>query len=132
TRPAPTEATGGRHAPRRSALPRAVHGSGEPFPRRLRHALRERAPASPVPAPRGGRRLEPTLLIERCQAGDPLAWEALVARYQDRVFGITLHFLRNREEARDTAQDVFVNVYRGLATLEPGRPFLPWLLRLAR
>jgi RNA polymerase sigma-70 factor (ECF subfamily) len=71
-------------------------------------------------------------LIARCRQGDDLAWEALVRRYQNRVFAVALHYLRDREEARDTTQDIFVKVYRGLATLEPDRPFLPWLLRLAR
>ena len=53
-------------------------------------------------------------------------------RYQGRVFGLAVHYLRDREEARDATQDIFVKVYRGFASLEPGRPFLPWLLRLAR
>jgi RNA polymerase sigma-70 factor (ECF subfamily) len=76
--------------------------------------------------------LEPTFLIEHCRHGDDLAWEALVRRYQGRVFGMALHYLRDREEARDTTQDIFVKVYRGLASLEVDQPFLPWLLRLAR
>ena len=53
-------------------------------------------------------------------------------RHQNRVFAIALHYLRDREEARDTTQEIFIKVYRGLATLERDRPFLPWLLRLAR
>lgn len=53
-------------------------------------------------------------------------------RYQHRVFGVALHYLRNREDAQDAAQEIFVKVYRGLGKLEPGRAFLPWLLRVAR
>lgn len=71
-------------------------------------------------------------LIERCRRGDELAWEALVRRYQSRVYSVTLHYLRNDEEARDTAQDVFVRVYRRLDSFHGGEGFLPWLLRLAR
>ena len=71
-------------------------------------------------------------LVARCQAGDDVAWEALVRRLQGRIFATAFHYLRDREEARDTAQDIFVRVYQKLHTLDPSRPFLPWLLRLAR
>jgi RNA polymerase sigma-70 factor (ECF subfamily) len=70
-------------------------------------------------------------LIERCRQHDELAWEALVRRFQARVFGAALHYLRDAEEARDAAQEVFIRVYRGLGSFE-GDAFLPWLLRLAR
>jgi RNA polymerase sigma-70 factor (ECF subfamily) len=76
--------------------------------------------------------LEISALIERCRGGDGLAWEALVRRYQSRVYSVTLHYLRDEEEARDAAQDVFVRVYRRLDTFQGGARFLPWLLRLAR
>ncbi|MFP3939732.1 MAG: RNA polymerase sigma factor [Thermoanaerobaculia bacterium] len=71
-------------------------------------------------------------LIARCRQGDELAWEALVRRYQGRVFGVALHYLRDREEARDAAQDAFVKLYRNLSKLEGGETFLPWLLRITR
>jgi RNA polymerase sigma-70 factor (ECF subfamily) len=70
-------------------------------------------------------------LVERCRSGDGLAWEALVRLYQARVYGLALHYLRNAEEARDVAQDVFVSVYRHLDRFGGGE-FLPWLLCVAR
>jgi RNA polymerase sigma-70 factor, ECF subfamily len=75
-------------------------------------------------------------LLERCRQGDDLAWEAFVRRYQGRVFGIALHYLRDREEARDTAQEIFIKVYRHFQSSPERIPeesaFLPWLLRLSR
>lgn len=71
-------------------------------------------------------------LLARCRAGDEHAWEALVRRYQGRVFAVTLRYLRDREEARDVAQDVFVALYRNLDGVRDDRAFLAWLLRLAR
>ena len=76
--------------------------------------------------------LDQDTLLERCRQGDDLAWEALVRQYQGRVFGIALHFLREREEARDAAQEIFLRVYTRLDGLVEGQAFLPWLLRLAR
>ncbi len=71
-------------------------------------------------------------LIDRCRQGSDLAWEALVRRFEGRVYGIAMHYLRDREEARDAAQDVFVKIYGNLHTLKEDKPFLPWMLRIAR
>ncbi len=71
-------------------------------------------------------------LLERCRQGDDLAWEALVRQHQGRIFGLALHSLRDREEARDAAQEIFLRVYTRLDSLLEGQAFLPWLLRLAR
>lgn len=71
-------------------------------------------------------------LLDRCREGDDLAWEAIVRRFQGRVFAVAMHFMRDREEARDVAQDIFVRVYQRLDTLREGDTFLPWLLRLSR
>lgn len=72
------------------------------------------------------------LLVERCQAGDELAWEALVRRFQGRIYGLALHYVRSREEARDVAQEVFIRVWRGLPRVEQKASFLPWLLKITR
>ena len=88
-----------------------------------------------VQSERTGASLDPveaSALIERCRAGDELAWEALVRRYQGRVYSVTLHYLRHAEEARDAAQEVFLRVYERLDTFHGDAGFLPWLLRLAR
>ena len=70
-------------------------------------------------------------LLDKCRQGDDLAWEALVRKYQGRVYAVTLHYMRDREEARDVAQEAFIKLYRSLHTLREGDAFLPWLLRLA-
>ncbi len=81
---------------------------------------------------RGRLELDLDTVLEKCRDGDDLAWEALVRRYQGRVFAVALHYMRNREEARDVAQEAFIKLYRNLGTLREGEAFLPWLLRLTR
>jgi RNA polymerase sigma-70 factor (ECF subfamily) len=71
-------------------------------------------------------------LLERCKAGDELAWEALVRRFQGRVFALAYHYLRNREEAQDVAQETFIRIYRSLEGFDDHEKFLPWLVRIAR
>jgi RNA polymerase sigma-70 factor (ECF subfamily) len=75
---------------------------------------------------------EVTTLLERCRQGDELAWEALVRNYQSRVYAVALQYVRQPDEARDLAQDIFVKLYRRLETFHGHETFLPWLLRLAR
>jgi RNA polymerase sigma-70 factor (ECF subfamily) len=71
-------------------------------------------------------------LLEQCRRGDGLAWETLVRSYQSSVIAVTRHYLGDLEEARDTAQDVFVRLYENLDTFSGGDTFKPWLLRMAR
>jgi RNA polymerase sigma-70 factor, ECF subfamily len=71
-------------------------------------------------------------LLERCRSGDELAWEALVRTYQSSVYAVTRHYLRDPEEARDVAQDVFVRLYERLDSFSGGVTFKAWLLRMAR
>ena len=71
-------------------------------------------------------------LIAGCRDGDALAWEELVRRFQSRVFGFALHYLRDPEEAREIAQEIFVKVYQSIGHVHDARTFMPWMLRLAR
>ena len=72
------------------------------------------------------------ILLSRCRRGDRESWEALVYRYQARVYGFALHYLRDHEEARDAAQEIFTKMYQHLNGFRDGQAFLPWMLRLAR
>ena len=71
-------------------------------------------------------------LLRRCIKGDALAWEALVRRLQGRVLGVARFYLRDREEARDTAQEALIRVYRSLDTFRMGTNFTAWVLRITR
>lgn len=71
--------------------------------------------------------------IRQCQRGDALAWEALIKHYQGRVYGVAWYFFRNRQDAEDVAQEVFIKVYRRLDTFRSDQDsFVPWLLAIAR
>jgi RNA polymerase sigma-70 factor (ECF subfamily) len=71
-------------------------------------------------------------LLVRCRQGDALAWEALVHRYQCRIYGFAMYYMRDPEEARDVAQEIFVKMYQHVGSIRDGRSYLPWMLRLAR
>jgi RNA polymerase sigma-70 factor (ECF subfamily) len=56
--------------------------------------------------------------------------ELVADRYRNQIRGHALRMLRDQEDAEDAVQDTFVKAYRAIKTFEPGRPLLPWLMRI--
>jgi RNA polymerase sigma-70 factor (ECF subfamily) len=71
-------------------------------------------------------------LVRECQAGDAVAWEALVRRHQDRILNLAFQFTGNREAAWDLAQEIFLRLYLRLEQYDPSRAFRAWFNSLAR
>jgi RNA polymerase sigma-70 factor (ECF subfamily) len=63
--------------------------------------------------------------------GHPEQYGNLVRRYQAPLMGYLVGRLRNRQEAEEIAQEVFVRSYIGLATLKKTSAFVPWLFGIA-
>lgn len=74
---------------------------------------------------------EDELLVDRFLAGDRAAFDALVRRYQDPVLRFVTWSVGG-DEAEDAAQDVFVEMYRSLATWRRQSTFRTWLYGVAR
>ena len=70
---------------------------------------------------------EDVQLIEAVLKGNQPAFQRLVERYQHFVFTIAFRILKSREEAEETAQDVFVKVYKTLNSFEKKSKFSTWL-----
>ncbi|MFB3815750.1 MAG: RNA polymerase sigma factor [Terriglobales bacterium] len=73
------------------------------------------------------------VLVRRCVAGDAAAWEELVRQYHRRIYSICYRFTGSADEAEDLTQDVFIRMYRSLASYDSSRAgFMTWLTTLAR
>lgn len=63
------------------------------------------------------------------------AFEGFVRSYQDRVFGLAINLLRDRQLAEEVAQDTFVRAYRALQSYGAERirtlALRAWLYRIA-
>ena len=70
-------------------------------------------------------------LATRAAMGDVLAFEALLRRHSDRVYGLALRILGDRAEAEDVAQEVFVVAWRRLSELADPGAVRTWLFRIA-
>jgi RNA polymerase sigma-70 factor (ECF subfamily) len=70
-------------------------------------------------------------LIRRARRSDPAAWETLVREHQEHIFRLAYLTLRDAAAAEDVAQETFIRAYLALDSFELGRPFRPWLTRIA-
>src|SRR5512138_2923944 len=71
-------------------------------------------------------------LIQRCLAGDQLAWEAVVRQYWRKVFNVAYKFVGRHDEAEDLAQDIFLKVFKSLDTFDSRANFQTWLISVSR
>lgn len=69
-------------------------------------------------------------LVADCLQGNRAAFEELVRRYQDAVFGLAVGMTRNREDAADMAQEAFIRAYNKLEQYNPDYSFKSWILRI--
>jgi RNA polymerase sigma-70 factor (ECF subfamily) len=72
-----------------------------------------------------------TFLLGRARQGDTPAFEEIVRRHQRRVYGVALRIVRSHAVADDVAQEAFVRAWKALDRFELGRPFGPWICRIA-
>jgi RNA polymerase sigma-70 factor (ECF subfamily) len=72
-----------------------------------------------------------TFLLARARQGDLSAFEEIVRRYQRRVYGVALRIVRSHAVADDVAQEALLKAWRSLDRFDLGRPFGPWVCRIA-
>ena len=70
------------------------------------------------------------VLVSRAREDDFRAFEELVRRYRNEVFRLAYHFIRNREDAWDISQEVFIKVYKSLHGFRGDAQFKTWVLRI--
>ncbi|RDK02707.1 RNA polymerase subunit sigma-24 [Paraburkholderia lacunae] len=79
------------------------------------------------------RRDELNRLLLRTGEGDQAAFATLYQRTSAKLFGICVKMLRDRSEAEDVLQDVYVTVWRRAAIFDPGMAgAVTWLATIAR
>jgi len=68
----------------------------------------------------------PTALT-RAQSGDHDAFAEVIEQHEAMVYSLAYHFFNDRGRAEEIAQDVFLQLYRNLATIESNAHLLFWL-----
>ena len=70
-------------------------------------------------------------LLARAQAGDMSAFEALVGRHEDKVYGLALRMTRSEADAAEITQDTFLSAYQHLSEFRGEAAFGSWVHRIA-
>jgi len=74
-----------------------------------------------------------SLLVNRCLRGDSAAWETVVQSYGSRIRRMAYRYGHLRNDADDVAQEVFLRVFRNLATFRADSGSLEnWVVRVGR
>ena len=68
--------------------------------------------------------------IAKIIKGDTKSFAVLVDRYKDLVFTLALRMLKNKEEAEDVSQDIFIKVYKSLSKFKGDSKFSTWIYRI--
>ncbi len=72
-------------------------------------------------------------LVRQCLAGDQHAWQQLVVSQHRRIYAICYRFTGSATDAEDLTQDVFLKLYRNLASFDTQKgSFQTWITTLAR
>ncbi|MSU24797.1 MAG: sigma-70 family RNA polymerase sigma factor [Opitutus sp.] len=70
-------------------------------------------------------------IVRQVQAGDVAAFDRLILKYRERVYGIVYHLTSNREDAADLTQDAFIKAFQSIHRFGGQSSFFTWLYRIA-
>lgn len=70
-------------------------------------------------------------VVRQVQAGDVAAFDRLIGKYRERVFGIIYNMTSNREDAADLTQDAFIKAFQSIQRFGGQSSFFTWLYRIA-
>ncbi len=70
-------------------------------------------------------------IIEKVLAGDYDAFEALVDRYEGRIYRHLRKMVKDQNELQDLLQETFLSAYKGLAGFSGNSSFATWLFKVA-
>ena len=69
-------------------------------------------------------------LIRQAQSGDSDAFCELARAYERRIYSLAIHYCRDRQDAEDLSQEVWLKSYAALSTFRFQSTFYTWLRRI--
>lgn len=85
---------------------------------------------TPRPTDNGTTDAEDAALVKAIQGGDSSAWTRLLTAYQDRLFGVCMRMVGDRERAADLTQDSMVRIIEGIKTYDGRAKLSTWMIRV--
>ncbi|MDB5242271.1 MAG: polymerase subunit sigma-70 [Spirosoma sp.] len=88
---------------------------------------------NPVCVKRQSSLVSESVLIEKLNQRDQLAFQWLYDQYSPALYGVVLRIVRDEEQAEDVLQDIFIKIWKNLDAYDAGKGRLfTWLLNVAR
>ena len=72
-----------------------------------------------------------SVIVKQVQAGDVAAFDRLILKYRERLYGVIYHMTSNREDASDLTQDAFIKAFQAINRFQGQSSFFTWLYRIA-
>lgn len=85
---------------------------------------------TPGRTPETGAEGDDIRLAEELRAGGERAYEELIARFQQPVFTLAVRLLNDRGEAADVVQEVFLKIFRNIASFRGQSSLKTWIYRI--
>jgi RNA polymerase sigma factor (sigma-70 family) len=70
-------------------------------------------------------------IVKRVQAGDVAAFDLLIRKYRERLFGVVYNLTSNREDTADLTQDAFIKAFQSINRFQGQSSFFTWLYKIA-
>lgn len=67
----------------------------------------------------------------RAQQGDTRAFDALVLKYGDKLYGLVYHMTSHKEDTHDLLQEIFAKAYQSLGKFKGNSAFYTWIYQIA-
>lgn len=64
-------------------------------------------------------------LVTRAQQGDTRAFDALILKYGDKLYGLVYNMTSHKEDTHDLLQEIFARAYQSLGKFKGTRHFTP-------
>ncbi|MDR2419775.1 MAG: sigma-70 family RNA polymerase sigma factor [Puniceicoccales bacterium] len=68
--------------------------------------------------------------VTRVREGDRGAFDILIKRYRERLYGMVYHMMANMADAADLTQDIFIQAFRSIHSFKGKSSFFTWLYRI--
>ena len=70
-------------------------------------------------------------LVTRAREGDTRAFDALILKYGDKLYGLVYNMTSHKEDTHDLLQEIFARAYQSLKSFRGNSNFYTWIYQIA-
>jgi RNA polymerase sigma-70 factor (ECF subfamily) len=70
-------------------------------------------------------------IVRQVQGGNVAAFDQLILKYRERIYGVIYNLTSNREDASDLTQEAFIKSFQSIHRFQGQSSFFTWLYRIA-